>query len=68
MNTKNDSHDSEKANKTDVGNACQGQGDVNKYEINDGNNDVYINVEHSQQLHIVETETVCKTVNRLTLL
>ena len=44
LNTKNDSHDSEKANKTDAGNACHGhdqsQGDVNKHEINDGNNDV----------------------------
>ena len=37
LNTKDDSHDSEKANETNAGDACQGhgqsQGDVNKHEI-----------------------------------
>ena len=37
-------------------------GNVNKHYIYDGNNDV--DLEHSQQLRIVEIKTVCKTVSR----
>ena len=68
LNTKDDCHDSEKTIETDAVDAClghsQSHGNINKDEIIGGNNDA--DAEHSQQLRIVDTEIVCKTMSRPT--